>query len=147
MIMSALRFTPRHSTIKLRPNDVLSTTTTKKPLAIMGMQQRLQHYEMRLMATSAEKRKWRRLSKVNPNLLDEEEALLRNVRNEKELELNKRSKAKNASSTSSGSNAHPFFFLVVFPVLLTGLVVLTREDLREELDQKGLVKLLKGWEK
>jgi hypothetical protein len=113
-----------------------------------GLQLQQQLVEMRLMATSAEKRKWRRLSKhnVDPKLLDEEEVLLRKVRNEKELESNKVSKKKKLSSpSSSGSNFHPFFFLVVFPVLLTNLVVLTRKDLREELDEKGLVKLLQDW--
>jgi hypothetical protein len=103
-----------------------------------------QHDERRLMATSTEKRKRRRL---DPKVLYEEEAHLRKVRIEKELELSKASQKKNQSMTSSSSNGHPFFFLVVFPMLMTSLVVLTREDLREELDEKGLIKLLKDWRK
>ncbi|KAG7342005.1 hypothetical protein IV203_007097 [Nitzschia inconspicua] len=98
------------------------------------------------MATSAEKRKWRRLSKQesNPKILEQEDSMLQNTGNDKKMVTNKMTKNA-SSSTSEPSNAHPFFFLVVFPVLLTSLVILTREDLREELDQKGLVKLIKDW--
>jgi K+-sensing histidine kinase KdpD len=99
------------------------------------------------MVTSAEKRKWRRLSqqKLDPKLLEEEEAILRNARAEKEQSKKSKTKESSSSSSSESSNAHPFFFLVVFPVLLTSLVVLSREDLREELDQEGFVKLIKDW--
>jgi hypothetical protein len=123
--MIADKFTSQYSIIRLWP-QYAPLTCCRRPLAME--RQRLSCNGMRLMATSAEKRKWRRLSKYEVDPI--------------QLEA---SKKKYPSSPTSGSNAHPFFFLVVFPVLLTSLVVLTREDLREELDQKGLVKLIKDW--
>ena len=40
-----------------------------------------------------------------------------------------------------GVNWKPIFFLGIFPVAMSGLVVLTRDDLREELEEKGIGRL------
>lgn len=98
----------------------------------------------RRMATSAEKRKMQRLSskKMDPKLLEEEDELLRTV---EQRAKNATAAGEHQGTPPSSDWSHPFFFLVVFPVMLTSLVVLTRDDLREELDQKGLVKLFTDW--
>jgi hypothetical protein len=42
-----------------------------------------------------------------------------------------------------GVNWKPIFFLGIFPVAMSGLVVLSREDLREELEEKGISRLFR----
>jgi hypothetical protein len=42
-----------------------------------------------------------------------------------------------------GVNWKPIFFLGIFPVAMSGLVVLMRDDLREELEEKGISRLFR----
>jgi hypothetical protein len=72
----------------------------------------------RHLATSAQKRKWHRRqkpSKKEQHLLLSEE--MSNVKKPKD-------------------DGNPFLFLVILPVVMTGLVVFLRADLREELRTK-----------
>jgi hypothetical protein len=50
----------------------------------------------------------------------------------------------------NGVNWKPIFFLGVFPIVASGIVVLSREDLRQELEEKGLGRAIadmSGWRK
>ncbi len=75
----------------------------------------------RTFATSAEKRKWKRQG------MSKKEKQIDSVVEEM-LEKNSKEESK---------DVNPFLFLVVFPVVMTGLVVTLRQDLREELIEKG----------
>lgn len=73
----------------------------------------------RTLATSAEKRKWKQSSRKQ-----RKKYLLEEVLPEEE----------------KGTDGNPFIFLVVFPVAMTGLVVLFRADLREQLADLGPIR-------
>lgn len=79
----------------------------------------------RNLATSAERRKW----KERPKLSHKEQKLLL-------LE-----ETENAKKPKD-DDGNPFLFLVVFPVVMTGLVVFLRQDLREELLGKAPIRLI-----
>lgn len=76
----------------------------------------------RRLATSAEKRKWSR------------EGI---TKRERRLMLAQELVAKEPPKKIRDGN--PFLLLVVFPVAMTGVVVMLREDLRSELAQMGRV--------
>jgi hypothetical protein len=89
------------------------------------------------MATSAEKRKWRRQQqqkskkpRIDQKILEEEIGIKTSVK---------------APDATDSSNIQQILFLVLFPLLMTSIVVLTREDLREEAQQKGIGRFLKEW--
>jgi hypothetical protein len=77
-----------------------------------GNSTRAQH---RHLATSAQKRKWD--GKQKPSKKDQNLSLSEETTNAKKPK----------------DDGNPFLFLVVFPVVMTGLVVVLREDLRDEL--------------
>lgn len=77
----------------------------------------------RKLATSAEKRKWKSGAKS---------------KRERRLESLENFPPEGLSKKKEGSDdGNPFLFLVVFPVIMTGAVVLLRDDLREELVHRG----------
>ena len=81
----------------------------------------------RNLATS-EKRTW----KVHPRLSKKEERIF--------LEYEEANNAKQAKADNDGS---AFLFLVVLPIVMTGLVLILREDLREELLEMAPIRLIR----
>ena len=55
-------------------------------------------------------------------------------------------KEREKAIREEGVNWRPIFFLGVFPIIMSGLIVLSRDDLRQELEQKGMVRLLRDAE-
>ena len=49
-----------------------------------------------------------------------------------------------SKDASPRADLRGILFLVVFPMVMSGVVIYTRDDLREELDNKGLIEMLKG---
>ena len=49
-----------------------------------------------------------------------------------------------SNDVSPRADIRGILFLVVFPMVMSGVVIYTRDDLREELDNKGLIDMLKG---
>ncbi len=90
--------------------------------------------QSRQMATSAQKRKWQRQKGDKPFLKKKyaevaaEEAVVTKPRAKK-------------------NSWQPLFFLGVFPVFLSVAVVLTRDDLREEVNTKGIGRFLEDYKK
>lgn len=83
----------------------------------------------RSLATSAEKRKWKRKGLESSS-------------------TERGTAVTGAASTArdrlvEGVNWRPLFFLGVLPVLLSGLVVLARDDLREQLEENGIGRLFR----
>lgn len=71
----------------------------------------------RTLGTSAQKRKWQRLESKRK----QQDLLLEDANNQQIVPT---------STKEDGGN--PFLFLVVFPIAMTGLVVLFRADFREQ---------------
>lgn len=44
-----------------------------------------------------------------------------------------------------GVNWRPIFFLGIFPIVMSGFVVLSRDDLRKEVEEKGLGRAIKDF--
>ena len=75
-------------------------------------------------ATSAEKRKWKR------------EGMSQKER--ERLSLLNQTNSLNAKGTpEKAKDINPFLFLVVFPLAMTGLVIMLRDDLRQQLADMG----------
>jgi primosomal protein N'' len=113
---------------KLSSSSSLSSTKTTTSSSLLS----------RWLATSAQKRKW------NKQPGDASSPRARRGRKvdllvEKDT-MQKISKADEIRE--KGVNWRPLFFLGVFPILMSGFVVLGREDLRQELEQKGLGRAL-----
>mmetsp|Transcript_5203 Transcript_5203/g.12414 ORF Transcript_5203/g.12414 Transcript_5203/m.12414 type:complete len:164 (+) Transcript_5203:160-651(+) len=90
--------------------------------------------QSRHLATSAQKRKWQRQKGNKPFL------------KKKYVEV----AADEAAATkpkSTKTSWQPLFFLGVFPVFLSVAVVLTRDDLREEVNAKGIGRFLEDYKK
>jgi len=84
--------------------------------------------ETRNLATSAEKRKWNR------------DGI--NIKRERRLQEAKEYLQTTVEKDSSRlqkdtANGNPFLFLVLFPVAMTAVVVMLRDDLQEELAEMG----------
>jgi hypothetical protein len=88
------------------------------------------------MATSAQKRKWRRQSQklTQPYSISKSN-----------IELLGGMKGMDSHSSSSASSLdwRPIFFLGVFPFVMSCIVVILRDDLREELEEKGIARFLR----
>ena len=98
------------------------------PPTLLGRNSFIAGRRRNLAATSAEKRKWRR-----EGVRTKRERLFQQIPTlEPSIGATKAS-AKRAPS--HGGN--PFLFLVVFPVAMTGVVVMLRDDLRQELAEMG----------
>lgn len=90
--------------------------------------------DCRRFATSAQKRKWKNRQKTNRR--EEKIALI--VEQETAQQLTKADEIRH-----KGVNWRPILFLGVFPIAASGILVLSREDLRQELEEKGLGRLLR----
>ena len=100
--------------------------------------------QRRFLATSKQKRKWVREQGNNKPFMKKKYASIL----EKEAVGGTSNIDTKVNSSSTTTNWRPFFFLGVFPILMSGIVVLSREDLREEVEKKGIgrfLKDLKNW--
>lgn len=100
--------------------------------------------QRRFLATSKQKRKWVREQGNNKPFMKKKYASIL----EKEAAGGTSNIDTKVNSSSTTTNWRPFFFLGVFPILMSGIVVLSREDLREEVEKKGIgrfLKDLKNW--
>jgi hypothetical protein len=93
----------------------------------------------RHLATSAQKRKWKQKRQ-------QQQQCSKQSNNGFFDEINQ----IDSDPTSAGGtvNWRPIFFLGVFPLIMSGVVVLLRDDLREELEERGIgrfVKDIKQW--
>ena len=95
----------------------------------MVNQRRQRQQQQRHHATSAQKRKWKRQQQQQTG--------------NKQFINEVVDKHSNSSSSSGTMNWRPIFFLGVFPLIMSGVVVLLRDDLREELEEKGIGRFLK----
>lgn len=91
--------------------------------------------QSRRLATSAQKRKWQR-EQGSKRFLKKKYAAL----STEEVATTKQKSAKN-------DIWQPLFFLGVFPVFLSVAVVLSRDDLREEVNEKGIGRFLEDYKK
>lgn len=89
----------------------------------------------RSLATSAQKRKWQR-EQGNKRFLKKKYAALTT----EEVATSNQKSAGNVSW-------QPLFFLGVFPVFLSVVVVLSRDDLREEVNEKGIGRFLEDYKR
>ena len=110
---------------------LVSTTTTKTAT------------QRRFLATSKQKRKWIKEQGNNKPFMKKKYA---SILEKEATEGTSKTDTKitaTSSSTTATTNWRPFFFLGVFPILMSGIVVLSREDLREEVEKKGIGRFLK----
>jgi hypothetical protein len=113
---------------------LVSTTTTKTAT------------QRRLLATSKQKRKWIKEQGNNKPFMKKKYAsILEKEATEGTSKTDTKITATSSSSTTATTNWRPFFFLGVFPILMSGIVVLSREDLREEVEKKGIGRFLKDF--
>ena len=91
--------------------------------------------QCRSLATSAQKRKWQR-EQGNKRFLKKKYAAL----------TTEEAATTNQKSTRNVS-WQPLFFLGVFPVFLSVVVVLSRDDLREEVNEKGIGRFLEDYKR
>ena len=103
---------------------------TKSSCSFLGAKQ------TRHLATSAQKRKWQREQGNKPFLKKKYAAL---TAEEARTTAKQKSNKKN--------NWQPLFFLGVFPVFLSVVVVLSRDDLREEVNAKGIGRFLEDYKR
>ena len=89
----------------------------------------------RCLATSAQRRKWRKKQGDDKPFLKKKYALL----------AEEASKKKGNQTKPPERNWRPNFFLGVFPVFLSVAVVLSRDDLREEVNDKGIGRFLEDY--
>ena len=89
----------------------------------------------RSLATSAQKRKWQR-EQGNKRFLKKKYAALTT----EEVATTNQNSARKVSW-------QPLFFLGVFPVFLSVVVVLSRDDLREEVNEKGIGRFLEDYKR
>ena len=90
--------------------------------------------QYRHLATSAQKRKWLREEGNKSFVKKKHDALA----------------AEEAGTTkqkSTKNNWQPLFFLGVFPVFMSVVVVLSRDDLREEVNTKGIGRFLEDYKR
>eukprot|EP00536_Pseudo-nitzschia_multiseries_P002659 jgi/Psemu1/283879/fgenesh1_pg.35_\ len=88
----------------------------------------------RSLATSAQKRKW----------LKEQGTTGRPFRKNKHAAV---LAAEEALPKAAAPNWGPLFFLGVFPVFLSIVVVLNRDDLREEVNDKGIGRFVEDYKR
>jgi hypothetical protein len=87
----------------------------------------------RWLASSAQKRKLKQ-GKAKKSRSQREDILL-----EKTIQT------KADDIREKGVNWRPIFFLGIFPIVMSGFVVLSRDDLRKEVEEKGLGRAIKDF--
>mmetsp|Transcript_8340 Transcript_8340/g.17291 ORF Transcript_8340/g.17291 Transcript_8340/m.17291 type:complete len:163 (-) Transcript_8340:1314-1802(-) len=113
----------RHLSSRTSPSCPYLVSSTCRPTCTI---------QSRHLATSAQKRKWQR-QKGNKPFLKKKYAEVA---------------AEEVVSTkpkSTNTSWQPLFFLGVFPVFLSVAVVLARDDLREEVNAKGIGRFLEDY--
>jgi hypothetical protein len=95
--------------------------------------------QIRYLATSAQKRKWLQEQGRNKPFVKKKYAALAEKVGVTTM------KRKNSKSTEN--NWKPLFFLGVFPVFMSIVVVLSRDDLREEVNAKGIGRFLEDYKR
>ena len=114
----------------------LSPMTTTLRSCIVTSNRTMQTRHSRNFATSAQKRKWLLEKGRNKPFLKKKYADL---------------KAEDAGtiekSKPTENNWQPLFFLSVFPVFMSIAVVLARDDLREEVNAKGIGRFLEDYKR
>ena len=101
-------------------------------------------YQTRGLATSAQKRKWARKQGANKPFVKKKHAAWTESSDAVAAAGgSKDSKAKADAAT----HWRPLFFLGVFPVFMSVVVVLNRDDLREEVNSKGIGRFVEDYKK
>ena len=95
--------------------------------------------QVRYLATSAQKRKWLQKQGRNKPFVKKKYAALAEEVGATTI------KGKNNKSTET--NWQPLFFLGVFPLFMSIVVVLNRDDLREEVNAKGIGRFLEDYKR
>ena len=112
-----------------RSGKIISTATTFQNGSIN---------RSRWLATSAQKRKWKKQEQKTGKRTRSK----RQEQGELLLQEEERRVSKADEIREKGVNWKPIFFLGIFPIAMSGLVILLREDLREEVKAKGLGRAL-----
>jgi hypothetical protein len=107
------------------------------------------------MATSAQKRKWQLLqAQQQKQQLQQKQHPNRNKK-PRDLALEKKKGTvlrrgvvdQTKEDSVDGIHWRALFFLGVFPVVMSCIVVLTREDLRDEMEEKGIGRFFRDLQK
>jgi hypothetical protein len=92
---------------------------------------------IRWLATSAQKRKWKATKKTSPKS-NSQVSLVEN--NNEKVSITKADEIR-----EKGVNWRPILFLGIFPIVMSGLVIFLREDLRKEVEEKGVGRALRDF--
>jgi hypothetical protein len=97
------------------------------------------------LATSAQKRKWKNqqqlmTTKKTSRKNNPQDSLVENQNEQVKVSITQADEIR-----EKGVNWRPLLFLGIFPIVMSGVVIFLREDLRKEVEEKGVGRALRDF--